>query len=157
MPFRTLPRSDTAHLDALESAHGKLGSIRPGEGNPLSAKTTARLTKVLPVYRRELTGRHGTLGQQTEATSEAKRQKDALRLYVTHFFHALNMAIQRAEPGFRAGDRTYYGLAASQETLPKLVREADLLRIAESIVSGEAKRIAAGGPRLTMPTARLHS
>jgi len=156
MPRRALPlpRSDVAHLDALTAAQHKIDSLQPGEIHPLSAKTSGRLARVRTVFGRAYSDWRAVLGQQTEATTAANREKEALRIDVAHFFQALNLAIARGEPGFRAGDRTYYGLAANQGTLPTMVKETELLRVAETLVSGEAKRVAAGGKRCTMPTAK---
>lgn len=153
MPHRLLPRTDIDHLEVLESAQRKLASLTTTERRLLSPATEARLTKLLPRFRAELTGRDDVVGRQTEATSAARRKKKELRLYVRHFYKALNMAIERGN-GFRPGDRTYYGLDATDGTLPKLVREADLLRVAQTLIDGEARRVAAGGKRLTMPSAK---
>jgi hypothetical protein len=140
-------------LEALEAAQRKLLSLSPGQPKLLHSATRNRLKTVLPLFRDEVAGRDGVVGQQTEATSAARRKKKELRLYVRHFFKALSMAIDRGH-GFRPGDRGYYGLDANQETLPNLAREADLLRVAQAIVDGEARRVAAGGKRITMPSAK---
>ena len=153
MPFRFLPRTDNGHLEALETAQRKLDSLSAEEPRFVSSATEARLRERLPQFREEVTGRDEVVGQQTNATSAAKRKKQELRLYVRHFFQALNMAIARGN-GFRPGDRTYYGLDANQQALPNLRREADLLRVAQTLIDGEAKRVAAGGKRLTMPSAK---
>jgi len=152
MPTRLLPQADAGHLEALEGASFKLSTLPPGEPRILAASTEARLREFLPRFRAELAGRQAVSGQQTEATLAAEERKAALRLTVTHLFRTLNMAIERGETGFRAGDRTYFGLDASQETLPKMEREAALLRVARSVVAGEAKRIAAGGKPIPMPS-----
>lgn len=36
MPFRSLPRTDTAHLEALETAQRKLDTLEPGDARSLS-------------------------------------------------------------------------------------------------------------------------
>ena len=154
MPTRSLPQADAGNLEALEGAAFKLTTIKPGEPRILTTDTEQRIQRILPRFRGELSGRQAVSGQQTEATSAAEERKSALRLSITHFFKTLNMAIERGADGFRAGDRTYYGLDASQETLPKMEREAALLRVARTVVSGEAKRIAAGGKPLPMPSAK---
>ena len=153
MPTRSLPQADAGHLEALEGAAFKLATIQPGESRLLSADTEQRLQRLLPRFRGELSSRQAVSGQKTEATSAAEERKSALRLSITHFLKTLNMAIERGTDGFRAGDRTYYGLDASQETLPRMEREATLLRVARTVVSGEAKRIAAGGKPIPMPSA----
>ena len=84
MPFRSLPRTDLGHLDALEVASRKLDARKPGEPNPLTPKTRTRLSQILPRFRSEVRGRQQITGQQTEATSAARRTKATLRLHVTH-------------------------------------------------------------------------
>ncbi len=93
MPFRFLPRTDNGHLEALETAQRKLDSLSAAEPRFVSPATEARLRERLPQFREEVTGRDEVVGQQTNATSAAKRKKQELRLYVRHFFQALNMAI----------------------------------------------------------------
>ena len=136
----------------MESASSKLATLQPTDLRILSPETEASLQRLLPKFRKELGESQAISGQQTEATQLAVEEKGKLRLYVTHFVNSLNMAIERGASGFRAGDRTYYGMDATQETLPQMDREASLLRVARAVVSGEAKRIAAGGKPVLMPS-----
>jgi hypothetical protein len=139
-------------LDALRDAHFQLHALPKGEDPVLGAKTISRLNGLYPKWRDELKGRRNVVGLQTEATAAVDEQKAKLRMWISHFVQNLNMAIERDAAGFRAGDRTLYGLDANQSALPRMERETELLRVAEDVIDGEAKRIAAGGVPITMPT-----
>jgi hypothetical protein len=151
MPTRTLPTSDTQHLDALRDAHFQLHALPKGSDPVLSTKTATSLERLYPVWRDELKGRRNVVGLQTEATAAVQENKARLRMFLSHFLQNLNMAIEREDPGFRAGDRTLYGMDSNQAVLPRMEGETELLRVAEDVIEGEAKRIAAGGDPITMP------
>jgi hypothetical protein len=152
MTSRILPRSESERVDALSGAWRKLGSLGVEERGLLRTATQQRLKRVLPRYRRAVRSRQGLLGQQTEATAAMEWLKAELRMYVGHFLQALQHAIDRGK-GFRAGDRTYYGLHASQESLPRMRTVGEIVRTAADVVRGEAERIAAGGLPIQQPSA----
>ncbi len=151
MPSRLLPTSDIQSLDALRDALFQLEATSPEQPAVLSAKTQETLRRVYPLWREELKGRQSVVGLQTEATAAVEANKAKLRVLVSHFLQTLNMAIEREEPGFRAGDRTLYGLDASQTALPRMERETELLRVTENVIDGEAMRVKTGGPAIPMP------
>jgi hypothetical protein len=53
---------------------------------------------------------------------------------------------------FPVTDRAFYQLNISQESLPDMSKETDLIQWAGNAVSGEAARIAAGGAAIPFPT-----
>ncbi len=151
MPHRALPRTELERLDALEAANRKLNALGPEARRALRPGTRNRLASLLPRYRQAVCGRQALIGHQTEGTASVEAAKARLRLYVAHFLEALNRAIARGKD-FRPGDRTFYGLAASQETLPRLRTLGEILEVAMDVVRGEGERIAAGGQPITMPS-----
>jgi hypothetical protein len=78
IPYRLLPRTDCATLEALEEAQCKLKSLSAGQGTLLRSSTRSRLKRLLPLFREELSDRDGVVGQQTEATETGKRKKAEL-------------------------------------------------------------------------------
>jgi hypothetical protein len=152
MPSRLLPRTEAERLDALSGVWRKLASSSVQERALLRPGTQTRLKRVLPRFRRAVRTRQDLRGSQTEGTAAVDQTKEELRIYLAHFLQALNHCIQRGK-GFRAGDRTYYGLHASQETLPRMRTLGEIIRVATDVVTGEAERIAAGGPPITLPSA----
>lgn len=151
MPSRSLPSSDTQHLDALRDALFQLDTLPAGRPTELSPETIASLRRLYPLWSRVLKERRNVGGQRTEATAAADAAKARLRLLLSHFLQNLNFAIEREDAGFRPGDRTLYGMDASQVALPRMERETELLRVAESAIEGEAKRTSAGGRPILMP------
>ncbi len=151
MPHRTLPRTELERLDALESANRKLTALGPAGRRALRPGTQKRLATLLPSYRHAVRSRQALVGRQTEATAAVEATKAMLRLYVAHFLEALNRAIARGKD-FRPGDRTHYGLAASQETLPRMRTLGEILQVAADVVRGEGERVGAGGKPITMPS-----
>jgi hypothetical protein len=152
MPTRVLPRTEAERLDALSGAWRKLASSSAQERGVLRPGTQNRLRRVLPRFRRAVRSRQDLKGRQTEGTAAVEQTKEELRIYLAHFLQALNHCIQRGK-GFCAGDRTYYGLHANQETLPRMRTLGEIVRVATDVVTGEAERIAAGGPPITLPSA----
>ena len=152
MPSRLLPRTEAERLDALSGVWRKLASSSVPERALLRLGTQKRLRRVLPRFRRAVRSRQDLRGSQTEGTAAVDQTREELRIYLAHFLQALNHCIQRGK-GFRAGDRTYYGLHASQETLPRMRTLAEIIRVATDVVTGEAERTAAGGSPITLPSA----
>lgn len=150
MPFRRLPDSDVARLQALQAAADRAGVTDPAE-LAFSATTKTALDAMLPRWKTELDERGQALAAQAQATELVQAQKARLRMWLSHFFQVLNMGIDRGV--FAAGDRASYQLDVSQTSLPSLTTEADLLMWGERVVSGEATRTTAGGTALPFPTA----
>ena len=148
MPFRQLPRTDAERLQALEAAAAKVATI-PGGPWAISAATKTRLDTTLPQFRTEVTERGTALAGQTAATLAQDTQGRRTRMWTSHFYQNLNMGIDRGV--FPASARAFYQLDVSQESLPSMSSEADLVLWAGRAVSGEAARIAAGGSAIPFP------
>ncbi len=153
MPFRQLPSSDEARLQALQAAFEKVAAT-PADQLAISLATKTRLETQYPLFRTELEERGTALAGQTMATQAQEAQAWRLRTWTSHFFQVLNMAIERGM--VPAAARAFYQLDVSQTALPRLSAEADLILWAGRAVSGEATRVAAGGsPILSPPIAEV--
>ncbi|MEZ6111030.1 MAG: hypothetical protein R3C99_08450 [Pirellulaceae bacterium] len=150
MPFRRLPNSDSTRLQALESASKKAAATDPAD-LAFSSETKTTLDATLPLWKQELRERGQALSAQSEATEALSVRRGRLRMWVSHFFQAFNMAVARGV--CQASERGFFQLDISAESLPALDGEADLLTWAERIVAGEADRTAAGGVAILQPTA----
>lgn len=150
MPARLLPVTDAARLQALETAAGKAAAVGAG---PLafSAATKTTLDATLPQFRTELQERGVALGAQVAATTALTAQRGRLRTYVSHFLQQLNMAIARGV--LTVADRAFFQIPTSQESLPRMTSEAELLMWSQRIADGEAARVTAGGTALPFPSA----
>lgn len=149
MPFRQLPRSDGDRLQALEAAAAKAAAVDPAD-LAFTAATKTTLDATLPQFRTELQERGTALGAQVEATTALTAQRERLRMWTSHFFQNLNFGVARGV--FQAGDRAFFQLPTSQESLPGMSSEADLLMWSQRVVDGETARVAAGGTAIPFPT-----
>jgi len=149
MPFRQLPQTDSARLQALQAAANKAATVDPAE-LAFSSESKTLLDTVLPQWKQETEERGQALSAQSEASSAARDQKARLRMWLSHFFQNLNMGIEREV--FQASDRAFYQMDVSQTTLPDTTTEADLLMWADRLVVGEAARTGAGGTAIPFPT-----
>lgn len=148
MPFRRLPDTDAGRLQALEAAEAKAAIVDPGD-LAFSAESKATLDTLLPLLRTEMQERGVALGAQVSATAALTAQRDRLKMWGSHFLQNLNFGIDRGV--FQASDRAFYQIPTSQESLPAMSREADLLMWTQRIIDGEAARTAAGGSAVLCP------
>lgn len=150
MPFRRMPNSDSARLQALQAASTKAAATDPAE-LAFSSETKTALDNTLPQWKQELQERGQALSAQAAATEELAVRRARLRMWVSHFFQAFNMGVARGV--CQASERAFFQLDVSSESLPSLDGEADLLTWAERIVAGETARTAAGGVAILQPSA----
>ena len=95
-------------------------------------------------------------GAQIPVTEELERLTLRLRKYDADFHKVFDMAIDRGDIPSGAGGREYYGRDAASTSIPELTSYDDLVAVAEKIVTGEARRLAAeglGGVPMAMPSA----
>jgi hypothetical protein len=150
MPRLNRPNSDTQRVNAMQAAKAKYDST-VADRRAFSADTYARLDAFLPEYLREIQERGTALSRQAQVTASLGPERRLMRLYVSHFIMGLNNAILREE--LPASARPYYQLDVNGGPLPRLSTDADLMRWADNIVSGEAVRTGEGGEPLANPGA----
>ncbi len=148
MPFRQLPRTDAERSQALQVAKAKATAVGAGL-LAFSAANKALLDAMELQFLTEVTQRGTALATQTEATRLLVAQAARLRMWLSHFLQNLNFAIDRGLIPVSA--RAFYLIDVSQESLPNISTEADLVLWAGRAVSGEAARVAAGGVALPFP------
>jgi len=150
MPFRRLPNTDAGRLQALQAASAKAATVPAGQ-LAFSAANKATLDTTLPLFGTEMAESGVALAGQTAATQAEDLQQARLTMWTSHFFQNLNMAIDRGV--IPASARAFYLLDVSQESLPDMASETDLVLWAGRAVSGEAARVAAGGTAMPFPSA----
>lgn len=150
MPSRDLPNTDVKRLQALEAAAAKAAATDPTQ-LAFTAETKTQLDADLPLFLTEMQQRGTALSEQTEATQALTGQRRRLRMFSSHYLRVFNLAIERE--AFAASDRGHYQLPTSQDSLPALTSEADLLLWSQRINAGEAARVAAGGAAMAFPSA----
>jgi hypothetical protein len=73
-----------------------------------------------------------------------------LRLYISHFIQVYNMAMTRGE--FNADGRQFYNLPQSDNNVPKLLTDKQLMEWGKNLIEGERNRVFKGGPPMVNPT-----
>jgi len=155
MPYLSFPKTDKARSEALEYLVGKCYGE---DGNPTPQALAIFSTRILDglkpttlSFKTEVGQRGSALVEQSLLTQDKVAALDVARMYVSHFIRVFNLGVAREV--YPASARAFYGLDISQEDLPPLVAEADVIHWGDNIETGDAARIAAGGAPMSNPTA----
>jgi hypothetical protein len=149
MPYRRLPNTDVARLNALKSALAK-GKELPPFKLAFSQHTYQRVQSFLPYFEKAM------IEQRQAYVNQVKRNKEYLnalkkaKLYISHFIQVLNMSIIRGEMSPTV--RTMYGLSENDRKVPLLNTEADVIKWGEALIIGEKDRMNHGFSPMTNPT-----
>lgn len=156
MPSRQLPDSHSTRDKAFLTARNKYDNTPVADRLLTAAQYTlwldlATATSAYARWKKEREEAAAALSGQTGLGVNLPALTRALRLHVSHFIQTLNNAVERG--ALPASDRALFQLAVSDDAVPPLDSEADLLLWSERIAEGEADRVAAGGAALAWPTA----
>jgi hypothetical protein len=150
MPTRKLPHSAKARLKALQTGKIRKDAIPAPAVIPYSAPTMAKLDLVYPVYKLKVEAMETALQAQTSVSGSLKDKTQMAIWLISDFFSALQSAIRRKK--FEPSVRAFYGLAVSDDKIPRIKAEADITFWGDKAATGEAARIAAGGSPISFPT-----
>lgn len=149
MPHRRLPLSDEDRRSAMQNAKAKSDAV--GEASVIFVDTKTRLGTFLPKFILEMDDAAGSLRNQATSTTQHNENAQKLKLVISHFIQVFNFGIARGV--YTPEDRAHYGLAITQEELPKLTSFNDLDVWAANIFRGETARTTAGGTAMSNPSA----
>lgn len=150
MPTRRLPNSVASRLKALKAAKDRKDAVPAPLLIPFTASTITWLDTFYPDYKLKVEAMEAALQAQTNVTSTVVNARPLAEIFISSFYSALQYAIRRHQ--FAPSVRAYYGLAVSDENLPRIKSEADIAFWGEKASDGEAARIAAGGAPITFPS-----
>ena len=148
--IRTIPQSISGRLAAMSAAKTKKDSIVLPAVNILSDATSERLDKDLDDYKKSRDHIIAAKATHHAAVALAKPQRIKLKKFVKSFYNSLNNEILIGE--IPAEARAYYGLNITNKRMPAMGTDANLLSAAESVLSGDILRRAAGGIAIASPT-----
>lgn len=148
MPELYYPTSDTSRLEVLRKAKNRLDQAEPAEV-VLTAATVAILNDMFPNWEREVRERDVAAGGESEAAKALRTAGNQLRMYISHYLQAFNNAVERDE--FSPAERAKFQLPVSQESVPTLSNESDLVTWGDRLIKGEAARLADALAPVTMP------
>lgn len=146
---RQLPKTDEGRNKALTTAKTKKDNTAAAD-MPLTAATITRLDAIQPSFKDKLQERNTALQSQSSLTALVKTVFTRCKMFVSHFIQGFNNGVDRAV--FKPADRAFYGLDVSSDSVPKMSNNQDLTLWASNVITGEVKRIAAGGTKMPFPT-----
>lgn len=150
MPYRRLPNTDKARLEAMKIALEK----QEQEVEPiLPYKFRLQLSEIAQNFDKKLNFKHTTLLHAAQRSKQHAELVAKCRMYLSHFFQVVNMAILRGELPKRT--RTYYGINELDNKLPNLNSESKLLHWGTQLINGEQERMSQGGIRINNPSLAL--
>lgn len=149
MPKRRLAQSNPSRFKAMTAAKNMKDAVPAPLIIPLSAATIIKLDLQLPAYQVKIEAAEAALQLQSNLSGQIDTAKQLAIYLISDFYEALQRAIRRGN--FETSVRTWYGLAASDATVPFVRTEADVNFWGGKAATGEAARIAAGGAPITFP------
>jgi hypothetical protein len=148
MPYRRLPTTDLARQRAMRRALQIAieGKLKPS----LHAQTVASLEVFSQKFDQALQQMRADKKMRTRRHRELNVLEEKAKMYILHFMQVVSMAVDRDE--MKPDIMTFYGIDYSSGKLPLLRSEQETLEWGEKVLSGEQKRIAAGGSPVYNPS-----
>ena len=154
MPYRRLPNTDNARLKALKSAFN-LGEKLPPFQLAYSQTTLQKIRHFLPEFESNIITQKNAFDNQVKNNCDYINSAKKVRLYISHFFQVLNLAIIRGE--LNPSTRKFFDIKENDKKIPSLLTETDIIFWAKKIIAGEQERVSRGLNPITNPTFGLVS
>ena len=149
MPYRRLPNTDNARINALKTAIKKCSNTDFKEV-VVSMNTLYRAKSAIGKFERMCKLYQQTFETQIKANKSFQKQIRNARMYLSHFIQVLHLSVIRNE--IKSDNLALYGLEKSNLLIPDLSTSELLLDWGSKIIEGEEKRIAQGGVPIYNPT-----
>ncbi len=149
MPYRRLPKTDTARLKVLKTLLSN-DSIYTARNRFIDWKT---LNQAQPLYDRLLTASEQyrvCFKSQVRNSAKIDALQRRATIYVSHFLQVLFMTVERGE--IRRPLLRLYGMEEDMKALPNINTIEGLTEWAEKTITGEKQRIRQGGRPIYNPT-----
>lgn len=151
MPIqRKLPGSDVKRDRALTIAKGKKDNTSP-QYIALTPNTIVRLDVMQVLFAQKINERNIALANQAGSTTAKNLSQRKTKQLISHFIQAFNNGVDRGV--FPASTRAFYHLDMNSNRVPLLGKESDITFWGDFLISGEARRVAAGGVPMSNPSA----
>ena len=152
MPYRRLPTTDQARKRAITAAL-RMGETKKLSDLAFSKESLENLNEFQNEFEIALRRNKEEQDNQLERNKAFTEFQRKARMYVSHFFQVLNMAISRDE--MKPEARVFYNLDVTDLTLPALGTEEEILEWGEKVINGEQQRINEGGSPIYNPSIAL--
>jgi hypothetical protein len=147
---RRLAQTNEDRLAALTAGKTKNDNL-PAGTTVLSSATEIRLNNLQPVYLAKMNALGIAGFASTNATVEKFAAQDLARMWTSHYYQALNNAIDRGE--YPASVRQFFLIDVSDNAVPEMNSEEKVETWGKRVTTGETAMIAAGFTAVALPTA----
>ncbi len=145
---RKLPENKISRLKALNLA--KLKNDLLGAGSFLTTNTQNRLNTIQLDYKNKYHATGIAKNTLTSLTVLKNNAKTIAQKLVSHFIQVFNLGVLRDV--FLATDRTFYDIDVTDDSVPPISKEVDLLTVGYNLIEGDPDRLAIGGVPMAMPS-----
>lgn len=149
MPYRRLPKTDSARLRALKIVLDN-NDVYTTRNRVIDWET---LNKAQPAYDRLYTACQQyniNYNNQVRKSSRFTQLQKNAEMFLSHFIQVLFMSVERGE--FKEDILTLYGLTPGEYSLPNLKTGEGILENGALIIKGEKARIKKGGMPIYNPS-----
>ncbi len=145
MPYRRLPNTDKSRITALEEA------LDANKSNPIFDLDFVRQIQLHLTEIKEAVNLYNqTLKRQRNAHKKFIELLSRSKLYISHFYQVMNFAILRGD--LQKSTKKYFNLSENSSKLPNIRTYPQIIKQAETIISGEQKRIGEGKRQIQNPS-----
>ncbi|MES2621707.1 MAG: carboxypeptidase-like regulatory domain-containing protein [Bacteroidota bacterium] len=130
--------------------NAKATNDRLGANTILTQETIDRLNIIEPLFKQAGQNIANLKAVYKGLTMQKEKARTDIAMYVSHFVQVFNLGVKRGKYSFT--DRALFELDANSNDLPNLKGERNIKQAAGFIISGEARRIAAGEQAVTNPS-----
>lgn len=149
MPYRRLPKTDTARLKALEALADN-NEVYAVSGHFIDRKLIAEAQRLYANLSDASAQYKISMRTQVRYSKRIAALQHKAMTYLSHFLQVMFLAVERGE--IQESDLTVYGLDANQHTVPYLKTADAVMEWAPKVIKGEKERLKKGGkPVLTPP------
>ncbi|RRD02442.1 hypothetical protein [Prevotella sp. OH937_COT-195] len=149
MPYRRLPKTDSARLKALKTLLEN-DNIYTVQNRFIDWKT---LNRAQPAYDKLLTACQQYKVRMAAQTRNSPKMDNLMHnatMYVSHFIQVLLMSVERGE--IKRSSLSLYGMDECRTALPPLKAAEAVISWGDKIVNGEKIRVKNGGRPIYNPT-----
>lgn len=151
MPRYKSPDSDSTRLSFMDKTITTANAaLTDGTTQHIPADLLAAVTAHYTAYRDAHDAMNIALGQRVGETAEANAALDKLSMYISHMWTAVSHRQLREEQS--PAILGYYRLG-SDGTRPPIIKQQEILLMADALISGDAAAVAAGYAPIAQPTA----
>ena len=152
MPYRRLPKTDKARIEALKRAVETYTS--ESEEQPISFALIQKAQTIMPQFINNVAQYNFFYDKRVAGNKEMKKIASQARMYVSHFMQVLFMAFERGD-NIKRSQLSLYGFDKIPEVMPHLVNYDELCQVGKQLIEGERKRTMQGGIPINCPTIQV--